>query len=316
MQTPSIPSLTNLGASPLATKASDSNSDQHFGQMLERQISQREAAKPVESPKPPAQRQDAKAPSTNSATSNNTNNNTNNTNNANSATAAASTDKQDDAATATTAITDTSTTTSIKADAAVKKEGKTADTKTVGDETYLTTPADATLAASAAIMALVANAGSNPGKPVVQVDAKASTDTLDAARSAGNAAAVDLAAKAGARDSITAATVDAAVAQAAKAGADGFGTALQTAGAGSARETVALMPADIARASNNDLAQITPQLQQTAFEVAPPTGIHPGDILAPRIGNDNCTLGARTIARPIATRWRWPPESSLGVRCR
>ncbi|EWS58538.1 hypothetical protein Y695_04691 [Hydrogenophaga sp. T4] len=22
------------------------------------------------------------------------------------------------------------------------------------------------------------------------------------------------------------------------------------------------------------------------------------------------------MARPMATRWRWPPESSLGVRCR
>ena len=27
------------------------------------------------------------------------------------------------------------------------------------------------------------------------------------------------------------------------------------------------------------------------------------------------TLGWRTMARPIATRWRWPPESCLGLRC-
>ena len=26
------------------------------------------------------------------------------------------------------------------------------------------------------------------------------------------------------------------------------------------------------------------------------------------------TLGTRTIARPIATRWRWPPESWPGLR--
>ena len=26
------------------------------------------------------------------------------------------------------------------------------------------------------------------------------------------------------------------------------------------------------------------------------------------------TFGRRTIARPIATRWRWPPESALGLR--
>ena len=28
------------------------------------------------------------------------------------------------------------------------------------------------------------------------------------------------------------------------------------------------------------------------------------------------TCGLRTMARPIATRWRWPPESSRGLRCR
>ncbi len=27
-------------------------------------------------------------------------------------------------------------------------------------------------------------------------------------------------------------------------------------------------------------------------------------------------LGSRTIARPIATRWRWPPDSALGLRSR
>jgi hypothetical protein len=27
------------------------------------------------------------------------------------------------------------------------------------------------------------------------------------------------------------------------------------------------------------------------------------------------TCGLRTIARPIATRWRWPPDRSLGLRC-
>ena len=26
------------------------------------------------------------------------------------------------------------------------------------------------------------------------------------------------------------------------------------------------------------------------------------------------TFGRRTIARPIATRWRWPPESAFGLR--
>ena len=27
-------------------------------------------------------------------------------------------------------------------------------------------------------------------------------------------------------------------------------------------------------------------------------------------------FGSRTIARPIATRWRWPPESAAGLRSR
>ena len=28
------------------------------------------------------------------------------------------------------------------------------------------------------------------------------------------------------------------------------------------------------------------------------------------------TFGSRTMARPMATRWRWPPESALGLRSR
>ena len=27
------------------------------------------------------------------------------------------------------------------------------------------------------------------------------------------------------------------------------------------------------------------------------------------------TCGSRTMARPSATRWRWPPDSCLGLRC-
>ncbi len=296
MQTPFIPSVTNLGASPLTTKAPDTNSEPRFGQMLERQMSQREAAKPAESPKPIAQRQDAKVPAVNSA-------NTSNSSNANSTTAAANADMQDDAssstaaAAATTATTDANTSTSVKAEATVKKECKTTDTKTAGDESTLATPAEATLAASAAIMALVAHAGSNPGKPAVEVDTKSIAVTITTARSIGNAVAIDLATKAGARDTVTAATIDAAVAQAAKVGADAFGSALQSSGKGLDREAIAQLPVDLAQRANNELAQIAPQLQQTAFEVAPPTGSHPGDILAPRIGNDNWNqaLGQRMV---------------------
>ncbi|CUO30190.1 Protein of uncharacterised function (DUF1602) [Flavonifractor plautii] len=28
------------------------------------------------------------------------------------------------------------------------------------------------------------------------------------------------------------------------------------------------------------------------------------------------TWGSRTMARPMATRWRWPPDSALGLRSR
>jgi hypothetical protein len=28
------------------------------------------------------------------------------------------------------------------------------------------------------------------------------------------------------------------------------------------------------------------------------------------------TCGSRTMARPMATRWRWPPESARGLRAR
>ena len=301
MQTPSIPNITNLGASPLTNKAPDSSTEPRFGQMLERQMSQRELAKPVEAPKQPAQRQETKAPSNNSTNTNNANNTnaTNKSNGADSTTATASADKPEDASasTATATTTDTSTTAGAKTETTLKKEGKTATAKTASDETALTTPADATLAASAAVMALVANAGNKPSQPVMQADLKVAAETIEGARSGSNTSAVDIATKANVRDTITAATIDAAVAQAAKAGADGFGTSTQAAGKESEREAVALLPTGLTRGGSNDLAQITPQMQQTAFEIAPPTGGHPGDILAPRVGNDNWNqaLGQRMV---------------------
>ncbi len=42
-------------------------------------------------------------------------------------------------------------------------------------------------------------------------------------------------------------------------------------------------------------------------------------ILASRLDSGSSmqnTCGLRTIARPIATRWRWPPESAFGLRSR
>ena len=37
--------------------------------------------------------------------------------------------------------------------------------------------------------------------------------------------------------------------------------------------------------------------------------------LYPRMtAEGNLTFGFRTMARPIATRWRWPPESCFGLR--
>ena len=42
-------------------------------------------------------------------------------------------------------------------------------------------------------------------------------------------------------------------------------------------------------------------------------------ILASRLDSGSSmqnTCGLRTIARPMATRWRWPPESALGLRWR
>ena len=42
-------------------------------------------------------------------------------------------------------------------------------------------------------------------------------------------------------------------------------------------------------------------------------------ILASRLESGSSmqnTCGLRTIARPIATRWRWPPERAFGLRSR
>ena len=38
-----------------------------------------------------------------------------------------------------------------------------------------------------------------------------------------------------------------------------------------------------------------------------------GDLMQQRL-TELTGVGARTSARPIATRWRWPPESAIGLR--
>ena len=289
MQTSAIPSFVNLNATSLANKTSDSNAEPRFGQMLEQQINQRETNKPIEPPKPTATRQDANAPANNSGSANATNA-TNNTNNADGAPQ----EQPVDAATPA----ESSAAAPAKSAVADKKDSKSSS---VADGNNCTDPTDATLAASAAIMALVANASSAASKPAASVDAATVSVATDAARTAASAAAIDLAAKAtrreDARQISEAAGTDALTAQATKAGTDGFGAALQTAGKTSASDVLAVAPADLARIVSSETTPITPQMQQAALEITPPSGPHPGDILAPRVGNDNWNqaLGQRMV---------------------
>lgn len=283
MQTSAIPGFINLNATSPANKPPDSATEPRFGQMLEQQISQRDSNKPIEPPKPTAPRQEANAPATNSGSANATNT-TDDTHQAQPVDAP------------TTAV--NSAAAPAKPAAADKKDSKAAS---LADGKNSTDPTDASLAASAAIMALVANTSSPASKPAASADTATSSVTTDAARAAASTAAIDLAAKTTTREDArqisASAGTDALTAQATKAGTDGFGAALQTAGKASASESLAASPADLARRAGSETTQITPQMQQAAFEITPPSGPHPGDILAPRVGNDswNQALGQRMV---------------------
>jgi flagellar hook-length control protein FliK len=285
MQTPSIQNITNLTANQPATKTSDNaGAETNFGQLLDRQIAQREPTKAPEAPKPAAPTQAAKAPTQTPAT-------------------AKSDAVQDQAANPSsppvTTDTDIGKPAVAKLDIAVKKDDKLSvidDGKNTPDTT------NTTLAASAAILALVTNAGNAVTKSATTADPATPTTlqpAIDPNRLAGNAggaSGIDLAAKAGARQITETLPADVGTADG-KAIADAFGAALQNAGKSLESDAPALKSAEQARTNSTDVSQLIPQFQTAALNIAPPSGMHPGDILAPRVGNDGWdqTLGQRMV---------------------
>ena len=294
MQTPSIQSITNLTASPTAGKVPDNaGSDVHFGQMLERQMTQREASKAPEATKQATPAPANKAPTSAPA----------NTSTAPTSTATVDSEKPQetsvDAASApTTANADAGKATTTAADATVKKDDKVV---AIDDTKNTTGGADATLAASAAVMALVATAGSDASKNVAPAAAattttQPATDTTRVGNGTVSADSTDFTAKTGVRQ--TAENVSADLAgTSGKSSIDAFAAALQSAGKAVDGEAMASKASQLARANNSDITQITPQSQSAALNITPPTASHPGDILAPRVGNDawNQTLGQRMV---------------------
>lgn len=303
MQTPSIPGLTNLGAPASPNKTPGSNgTEPRFEQMLERQISQREAGKPAEAPKPENRRQESKAP-INSANSPNKNAALNAAPNATLKSANNANAKQSQSATASAASnTKTDKSSEANSDTNTNELAKT-ESVDVKDNAAATEtekkPNDATdtaLDASAAIMALVANAGIIANLVSAATDrtaAAASTTDADAPRAAGNATALDLAAKANDRNleafaakAIATETGSAQAGKTASTDADIFSVALQTAGKSVQSEAMQAARIDLTDTGINT-TQIAPQIQQAALDIAAPAGPHPGNILAPRVGNEN-----------------------------
>ena len=297
MQTPPLPALTNFNA-PAAPNKLQQSSDgaPAFGQLLQRQISQRDGGKPVDAPKPEVQQQATKTP-VNSANTN--------------ADANAQADKDQPAAAssadttpASSAASDSKTASANADTAAIKKAQAASDDKKTVD------PTDAALNASAAIMALVGDTKSAMTNSTSDTAAssRATTATaLDSTRLASTTAAYDLAATATASQTAESTTVGAAVARAGKADtdADAFSAAFQTAGKTSETQALQSTLPELSRigtstspgASASELAQVVPQQALPTFEMIAPTGPHPGDVLAPRIGNDswNQALGERMV---------------------
>ena len=292
MQTPSIQSITHLTGGQSAGKVpGNAGSEAHFGQMLERQITQREASKAAEPTK------QATSPSNNKVTASaSTSANSAPTTKAAADSGTPQETSIDAASTPVTTSADAGQSAATKADTTIKKDDKT---DTIDEAKNLTAGTDTTLAASAAIMALVANAGNVSSKEAVPADPAAAQPAIDAARVANNtssADSTDLTAKAGVRQTADNVSADLA-SNGAKASADAFAATLQSAGKSVEGEALAAKANQLARANNPDITPITPQLPSAALNITPPSGSHPGDILAPRIGNDgwNQTLGQRMV---------------------
>lgn len=270
------PSGSTAAAKPKA--AESAAPDQQFTQMLSRQIKERVAPKPAtkaaDAPKPVA----AKAPDT---------------------------PKKADAS---EPVAPASATTAPATDATPVAGKPAADTKDKPDATATTLPAsstDAALAASAAIMALVANAGVPAAATTSTSTTTTTTKTdVDPAKLT-SGPRIDLSAL---PDGVPS---DAIVKELVAKGTGEFANALQSATTATADKDIALTRLTEQPVAGNGLQP----LQQAALTMAAPAGVHPGNSLTPQVNNSSWdqALGQRMVwmvagAEQSATLTLNPPD--------
>ena len=286
MQTP--PLLPSLNAAPPAAAAARApegiGADQQFTQMLSRQMADREAAKTatkaIDGPKPVPVKSDSSAKSN---ASSDADNKVADTDPARSgpADAGKATDPAKPA--------DGSAST-----AAAPKDPADSDGKTV-----VTSATDAALSASAAVMALVANANQVAAKSTpaaIATTAATGQEAADAGRLLASARPAN--GKLDLKATPDTGPVESAAKDVAAKSAAPFGSALQLAAQSRAEvETVATPIPAALLAVASDAANVLPQLSPSAFAAIAPAGPHPGNGLAPYVGASGWdqSLGQRMV---------------------
>ena len=303
MQTPPLLPTLNATATAIAppARAQDvASGEQQFTQMLSRQMAERDAARSaaraVEGPKPVAHRVDStQAP--NNTTINST---------AETAPAASTAGNSVEGASLTqTSAANANSDAKMDGKAAAKADPKSGTKeKTVGDASITGQSATAALDASAAIMALVANSGVAAAVTKSGVDASTvSPGASDLSRILTTdrraTEQVDLTAGSASGPS------DTVVKELAAKGAAVFGLALQNAADMKSENTTAneSIGTNFLTQASTDIAglreataALAPMQPATILQTAP-TGLHPGDILAPHIASPNWdqSLGQRMV---------------------
>ena len=307
MQTPPLLPSLNAPATAVAppARAQDvASGDQQFTKMLSRQMAERDAAKTAaraaEGPKPVARRADSGQKPNSAASSANTE----------GAAVSAAGNPTQDAGSAQTSGTSPNPDGKVDAESTAKASTKSgAKESTSGDASITGKTADATLDASAAIMALVANAATAANATTAT---KPDADTSSAAASATDLSRLLTADRRAEKIDVTvsgaSAPSDTVVSELAAKGAAAFSAALQgaseakTAKIAGAAEEVMLSSATLApvlgeTAGNRDAGATLLPLQPVALSQLTPPGLHPGDVLAPRISSPNWdqSLGQRMV---------------------
>ena len=293
MQTPSVLPTFNATPAPAPTRQADTSApDQQFNQMLTRQMNERDAVKaPTRQPdviKSGVAKNDS-ADAGNAARSTSSN--------------AAVAPKADPAAAPAAPPPSNTSAAAGKADGKDKSSAAKSG-KNDADPSIATAGTDATLAASAAIMALVANAAQADARPAPATlnasnanaadPSRALTgDRLSGARSEGkllpDATLAELGGKGDAAGTHETGSAEAGTL---------FDRVLKTAGGRDGEGAANLIPLSaVIGGENNAVQSIVPPWQANPVELAPLPGIHPGNTLAPPVGTDawDQTLGQRVV---------------------